>query len=523
MKNTRSKGKITVLGLGPGDPRQLTLEAVQVIESAGEIWVRTARHPVVESLAGKVTVQPFDHLYEGARDLSEAYDSIVSEVLKLGQRPEGVVYAVPGHPLVAEETVRRLLAIARDQGIEVSIVAGLSFLEPAFAALRIDPLARGLQILDAGEFLPYASYFEPAGLPESEITPGTGVAITWAKKPVDPAFPALICQLDSRQLASTVKLILLEFYPPEHQVTLVSYAGVAGKERKREMDLSSLDHDRRLDHLTVLYVPPLDAEENSATFTGIRHVVASLRAPGGCPWDREQTHNSLKPYLIEEAYEVLDALDREDSEKLREELGDLLLQIVLHAQLATESHEFLMEDVFRGIVTKLVRRHPHVFGNRVVSGSAEVVRNWERIKQDEKGEATSSLNNVPLSLPALAYAQSVQRRAARVGFDWPTMDGVVDKILEEIQELKAAESPKDKAEEMGDVLFSVVNLARWLNVDAEDALRLANAKFKRRFQRMESLGAERGRQMKDLSLEQQEGLWEESKKEEESGPSHNKV
>ena len=515
MKKTQPKTGITVVGLGPGDPGQLTVEALGVIESAGEIWVRTAVHPVVDSLRARVIVHSFDALYEGARNLEEVYGSIAAEVLNLAWGRGQVVYGVPGHPLVAEETVRRLLELARKQKVEVRIVSGVSFLEPVFTALGLDPVADGLQVVDAAALLPYAGYFDSLAAdsgdgPLQECS-GTSAALAWSKQPVDPTTPALVCQLDNRELASVVKLVLSEFYPAEHKVTIVSYAGVVGKEKKSRIRLFELDR-RRFDPLSVLYLPPLDAEEDQSTFDGIRHVVARLRAPDGCPWDREQTHQTLKPYLLEETHEVLEALDVKDQEKLCEELGDLLLQIVLHAQLATESGDFLMEDVFRGIVSKLIRRHPHVFGSRVVSGAAEVVRNWEQIKQGEKGESFSSLDNMPRSLPALSYAQSLQRRAARVGFDWPEIEGVVDKVIEEMHELKDASSAEGRVEEVGDILFTLVNLARWLNVDAEDALRLTNAKFKRRFQNMERLCAERGLVLKDLSLEQQEELWIESKK-----------
>jgi len=516
MKKVEAKAVVTILGLGPGDPRYLTAEALRVIESAEEIWVRTARHPVMDMLQNKTTVHSFDDVYERAVDLNEVYGSIAADVLQLVRDRGQVVYGVPGDPFVAEETVRRILALAKRQKVEVKIVSGVSFLEPVFAALQLDPLATGLQIIDAGAFLPYASYFEPSadsGASDGRpiVGPGTAAALTWSKQPVDPTSPVLVCQLDRREVASLAKLVLLEFYPPEHEVFVVSHAGLGSREKKSKLPLFELDRQRHFDPLTVLYVPPVGAEEDQSTFDGIRHVVARLRAPGGCPWDREQTHQSLRPYLLEETHEVLEALDVRDPEKLCEELGDLLLQIVLHAQLATENGDFLMEDVFRGIVSKLIRRHPHVFGSHVVAGSAEVVRNWERIKQTEKGKPSSSLENIPKILPALSYAQSLQRRVARVGFDWPEIEGVVAKVIEEMQELKEASSAPAKAEELGDILFSLVNLARWLNVDAEDALRLANAKFKRRFQYMERLCAERGLVLKDLSLDQQEQLWEESK------------
>jgi len=251
--------------------------------------------------------------------------------------------------------------------------------------------------------------------------------------------------------------------------------------------------------------------DDMGRFETLERIVATLRGLGGCPWDRKQTHASIKPYLIEEAYEVLQALDDESSAKLCEELGDLLLQILLHAQMAREAGEFDVEDVIRGIATKLVRRHPHVFGDSGAVDADEVALEWEAIKQEEREAGESLLSSVPQGMPALSFSHSIQRRAASVGFDWDEYGGIVEKLSEEVAELERASSQREKTHEFGDILFALVNAARWQGVDLEEALRLANNRFCRRFRYMEDRCRERGVQLGALSFEEQNALWDEAK------------
>ena len=255
----------------------------------------------------------------------------------------------------------------------------------------------------------------------------------------------------------------------------------------------------------------MSAPKNLDKFETLVEIIAQLRAPDGCPWDREQTHASLREFLLEESYEVLAALDEGNSEKLCQELGDLLLQIVLHTQIATEAGEFKLGDVMSGINAKLIRRHPHVFGSEKVKDAAEVSHNWEAIKQEERGADTSLLASVPGQMPALSYSQAVQRRVAEVGFDWPDTDGVIDKLAEEVGEFKQS-AGEQKAEEFGDLLFTLVNVARRMGIDSESALRQANQKFYRRFSYMENLCRQRGVTFATLSFDQQNALWDEAKK-----------
>ena len=475
------KQGITIVGLGPGDPKQLTLEAQQFLQEAGAVYLRTCHHPTVASLPPGASLCFFDHIYEEEETFAEVYDEVARQVVELGRRPEGVVYAVPGHPLVGEASVQRILALAEQQEIGVRVVEGLSFIESVLTCLGLDALT-GLQIADATEL---AALHHPC---------------------LNPDQPALIGQLYDQQLASDVKLTLMNLCPDEHPVTLVRGAGT-DQAQTSTVPLYELDRQPDIDYLTSLYVPPLPRPSSLAAF---QDTIARLRAPGGCPWDREQTHQSLRPHLLEETHETLAALDADDTDALREELGDLLLQIVLQAQVAVEAGEFSLAQVIEGVDAKIKHRHPHVFGDVVVADAAEVIHNWEEIKREEKGER-SLLGGVSRSLPALARAQAIQKRVARVGFDWPDADGVVAKIAEEAAELREAQGSEEREEELGDLLFSVVNLARWLNLDAESALRRACEQFSQRFSGVEHLRRERGLNLSELSLAELEELWEEVK------------
>jgi len=256
----------------------------------------------------------------------------------------------------------------------------------------------------------------------------------------------------------------------------------------------------------------LSLPQNLSHFTTLVDIIAKLRAPDGCPWDRQQTHSSLRENLLEECYEVLGALDEGDMDKLCAELGDLLMQIVIHAQIAVEAGEFELGDVIKGINAKLIHRHPHIFCSLKVKDADEVALNWEALKREERGAGTSILDSVPGLMPALGYSQSVQRRVAGVGFDWENIDGVIDKLVEEVSEFKQAPSQEERAKEFGDLLFTLANIARRMDIDVEAALRETNQRFYRRFTCMEELCRQRGLNFEDLSFDEQNTLWEEAKK-----------
>jgi tetrapyrrole methylase family protein/MazG family protein len=481
---------LTIVGLGPGSIDDLTRRAWNVIGHAPVIYLRTAQHPCAGDLPA--VCKSFDDVYESIPDFAGVYEEITNRVMTAA-RAGDTVYAVPGDPLVAEATVIKLLERAKAEGIPVEVVSGVSFVEPALALLGIDAL-EGLQLVDA---IDVAAMHHP---------------------PINPDFPALLGQVYSRDLASNLKLTLMNQYPDDFAVTLIHAAGTPNAITET-VPLYEIDRSDHIEHLTALYLPTLS---HRSSFEAFQEVIAHLRAPEGCPWDRKQTHLSLRKYLLEEAHEVLEALDAEDTGALVEELGDLLLQIGLHAQIATDDGEFRMADVISAINRKLIFRHPHVWtpeqseGLVAVENAENVVQNWDTLKKQEKAasgkpQRDSILDGVPKGLPALMVATEYQDKAAKVGFDWWKIDDVVAKVREEFDEVLTATSDAHRAEELGDLLFVLVNWARWLKIEPETALRAANAKFYRRFHYIEQTVAAQGRPMNDYPLPELDAIWDEAK------------
>jgi tetrapyrrole methylase family protein/MazG family protein len=336
--------------------------------------------------------------------------------------------------------------------------------------------------------------------------------------PFPPDMPALLTGIDSAELALQVKKVLLTVYPKEHEIYIVNADNLTTKAqsledtKKKNLVTLRLGDFVANSESTCLYLPSLG---EGTSFESFAEIVAHLRAPDGCPWDKEQTHQTLRTHLLEEAYETLTAMDENDSAGMREEFGDLLLQIVLNSQIASESDSFSITEVIKAIYDKIVRRHPHVFGDVKLDGVDGVLQNWEKLKEKERGEKKEDkglLDGVPAALPALTQALEYQDRAARVGFDWPEVDGVLDKVREEIEEIKQAQNLDEVTAELGDLFFVLVNLARWRKVDAESALRGTNIKFKKRFGYVEQGAKKQGRNLSDMTLEEMDILWNEAKK-----------
>jgi tetrapyrrole methylase family protein/MazG family protein len=475
-------GEMTIIGLGPGDPKWVTRGAWEEIRSADEIFLRTKDHPVVSWLPKTLTFHSFDDVYEDAEDFAEVYSTIVDRLIQEATQRGKIIYAVPGDPSVGEATVAALRARSVENEFVIRIVPGVSFIEPCLTQLELDALD-GLCVVDA---LTVAAGHHPSFPPDH---------------------PTLIAQLYSRLVAADVKLTLMNQYPDDHPVALIHFAGTPeGKVEK--CLLCEMDHSDHIGNLTTLFVPPLSVPSSMENF---QETVARLRAPGGCPWDREQTHESLRMHLLEETYEVLQSIDTADAAALKEELGDLLLQIVLHAQIATEAGTFTMADVIAGINAKIVRRHPHVFKELDLKGVEQVLINWEKLKAVEReaeGVEKGILDGVPEGLPALAQAYELQIRVARVGFDWPELEGVLAKIHEELSEVQEATDGVSRAAEIGDLLFALVNYARWLDIDPETALRDANRRFRTRFAQLEKSTTSLGRKLSEMTLEEMDSLWE---------------
>ncbi len=481
-------GSITIVGLGPGRPGLLTMEVWEMLKNAQHLIIRTGKHPTVEAVVEQgIEFTTYDSLYESAESFEALYESIANDVIVQAESGLDIVYAVPGSPLVAERTVvliREKLSGLTD-GPRLDIIPGMSFAEVMYSRLGIDPID-GLTIIDAMDL---------SRLPEEWPT---GLIVT---------------QIYDGMTASEAKLSLMELLPDDYEVVYTHNLGL-DDESIRRIPLYELDRQSDIDHLTSLYVPPL---KKPVTFElrPLVEVMKTLRSPGGCPWDIAQTHESLRRNLIEECYEVIEAIEAKDSHGLCEELGDLLMQIVFHARMAEEAGFFDMQDVIDEITEKLIRRHPHVFGEVSVADAAEVLVNWDEIKKKEKPERKSAIDGIPIQLPALIYAEKVQHKAAKVGFDWDEIGPVWDKCAEEIAELKEAVAENDAdhiEDEFGDLVFAVVNLARFLKVDPELALRRANKKFARRFKVVEQKVIDSGKEWSEYDLPQLDKFWEEAKR-----------
>ena len=459
---------VVVGGLGPAGPEMVTKSVLDAVADAPAVFLRTTRHPAAASFEG----ESFDALYESAADMDEVYAGVVEALVAAATEHGSVLYLVPGSPLVAERSVALLRA---DPRVEVRVLPAMSFLDLAWDRLGVDPLDAGVRLVDGHRFA-----VEAAG----------------------ERGPLLIVQCDTRNVLSEVKLAVGE---GGQSAVLLHRLGLPD-EAVLTVEWSELDRTLEPDHLTSVYVPVLAAPV-AAEVMRFYELVRTLREQ--CPWDREQTHRTLVRHLVEETYETVEAIESGDPAHLEEELGDLLFQVFFHSVLGAEEGDYTLADVARGIHDKLVVRHPHVFGgSRSAHTADQVVRNWEQIKKEEKGRS-SLMEGIPSALPSLLYAHKVQRKAASVGFDWPSADDVYPKVTEELEELRAEPGSE---EELGDLLFSVVNLARKLGFDAESALRGATAKFRDRFMAVEALAAERGVDLEQADLPALDALWDEVKR-----------
>lgn len=479
---------LTIIGLGAGDFNQLQMGVYRKLKAAKKLYVRTIDHPVLEELAAEgVKFESFDKVYEKHDAFQPVYAEIANALIEAAA-VEDIMYAVPGHPLVAEQTVQLLIAAADEGKIKLVIEGGQSFIDPIFGALKIDPI-EGFQLLD-----------------------GTGFSM----HDINMRQHILIAQVYDTFSASEVKLTLMEKYDDEYPVTVVTAAGSA-QEQIVTVPLYELDQSVEVNNLTTVYVPPVKSQEEALKdWTTFRQIIATLRGPNGCPWDQKQTHESLKKYLLEEAHEYLAAIDAEDDFAMIEELGDVLLQVFLHAQIGEDEGYFTLEDVLASISEKMIRRHPHVFGDVAVEDADDVVANWEAIKAEEKGTSDKPLLDEEYrASSALQTAYNYQKRAAKVGFDWPDVDGAWDKFAEEWQEFRqevTKGSNASRLDEFGDVLFTLVNLARFYKLSPEEAMLHANEKFARRFGYVEEQVKISGKSFSDFTLEQLDAFWNEAKR-----------
>ena len=514
LEDCKMKGTLTIVGLGPGAAGHLSLETLKLLEERFVI-LRTEVHPTVAELKRRgISFISCDAWYEKEATFEEVYDKISSFVIEQAKNKE-VVYAVPGSPLVAERTVSLLREKAKRNNIPLTIKPAMSFLDLAYVDLGIDPID-GLRIIDAQDF----SALADAG-----------------------QYPLMVTQVYNQIVASDMKLTLMDILPDETEVYFLRNLGLEDEEC-RKIPLLEMDRQPVIDHLTSVFIPrqPEEAlrsmlqsvKDDSDTdgywerFPLLQHktqfdvrpladVMQVLREPGGCPWDREQDFDTIRANLIEECYEFLEAVDDKDTYGMVEELGDILMQVVFHARMAEEKGMFTLQDVIDGVTDKLIERHPHVFGTVKVANSDEVLTNWEAIKLQEKPERERVLDGIYKGLPSLLRAHKIQKRVAKVGFDWTEIEDVKQKVLEEWKEFNDAAALQDQKAmewELGDLYFSLVNFARHLGLESETALNRCNNRFVVRFEHVEDRVTESGKAWSGYSLEELDRFWDEAKENE---------
>ena len=463
-----------IIGIGIGAVDSLSLGAWEQIKGAKQLVLQTSRIPLADWLREQgIRFETLDAFYEQAEDFEEL---LALALAHLRQMPGATLC------LLGELSQHKLAAALAAEGLAEEILPGMGFGQAALA------LCAGA-VSPGGAFLCPASEFEQSG-----FTGGSSLVLT---------------ELDSPYLAADLFSALSRFYPADAPCHLVHMG------RRVDLPLRDFPSFPHFDYSTALVLDkPVFEQKACYDFSDLLAVIARLRAPDGCPWDREQTHESLRTCLIEECYEALEAIDAQDEFALADELGDVLLQVVMHAAIAGEHGQFDALDVADGICRKMIRRHPHIFGDAVAKDSAQVMQNWEAIKRQEKAQKSlaQSLADVPAKMPALIRAQKIQKKAAQIGFDWEDYQGALEKVREEIEELCAAlDGAGDMQEEAGDLLFSAVNLLRKLGIEAEPALLAACRKFTSRMEKMESFAKKHGKDLAKMPLEEQNCLWNQAK------------
>ncbi|MEL7570834.1 MAG: nucleoside triphosphate pyrophosphohydrolase [Eubacteriaceae bacterium] len=478
--------KIIIGGMGTSSIEHITLKTYNAILNAEKIFIRTKVHESAEDIiALRPDTQCFDEIYDKYDNFEEVYEKI-TDILIAQSYDADILYLVPGSPVFAEKTVELIVKKAECENIEVQILPSVSFVDAIFSSMKADA-AHNIKILNALEL---------------------------KINQFDKNCVILICQVYDNFIASEIKLKLMEYYN-ENKILYIIHAGGDENANIIKTELHELDRRMKFDHMTSVYVP-CDMEMNIRDMHSLEEIMDKLRSEGGCNWDRCQTHESLKRYIIEECYEVIDAIEKNDGQMLCEELGDVLLQVYFHASIAKEEELFDIRDVYEAICKKMINRHPHVFKAKNDFSPDKVEKEWEAIKLKEKGykKTSESLIQMPKQLPALMYASRVQDKVKKAGFDFENVEQIYDKLDEELHEFIEALKQKqinDIKEEMGDLLFSIVNISRFLKIDSEEALKNATYKFIDRFAIVEELALSDGSDIKNINYEKADKYWNLSK------------
>lgn len=466
--------RITVVSLGPGPREYLTLGSISALEKAEKLVLRTKQCDAAEYLCEKgISFESLDHLHEACEDFDELIAACVSHLLKMAEEGD-LCYAVLD--ATADETVRELMEHA-----PVDIIPGMPLSAPFLSAAPQEKI---------------------------EIQTASSLEITGTQNPL------LILECDSKMLMGDCKLQLLKWFDPDQPVYF--FAPAKGDQRSYQViSLSDLDRQEKYDHTCAVLIPTVELTARKRfDFYDLVRVMAILRGENGCPWDKEQDHKSLRKYLIEEAYETAAAIDEEDWDHVADELGDVMLQVVFHAHVGGQYGTMELSDITTYICRKMIDRHRHIFGTDQCETAEDVLINWEKIKKEERGFKTQSdvLNGVSRGLPPLMRAGKVQKKARDVGFDWDDPKDALKKVHEEADEvLEELKAGRDPGEELGDLFFACVNVARLSGVEAETALQQATEKFIRRFTAMENAILRDGKRLEGLTLSEMDVYWEGSK------------
>lgn len=465
--------EITVVSLGPGSREHLTLGALEALKKAEKRVLRTGKCDAAAYLTENgLSFESLDAFYESCEDFDELTAMVHSRLLAMAE-DASVCYAV--FDATADETVRELMAHA-----QVKVLPGVPLSAPLLSAVPQERV---------------------------EIQTASALEVTGMQNPL------LILECDSRMLMGTCKLQLLQWYDPD-QIVYFFPPCEKGARTFQQITLADLDRQKQYDHTSAVLIPALAlTNRRRFDFYDLVRVMGILRGEDGCPWDQEQTHETLRQYLIEEAYEVASAIDDEDWAHVADELGDVMLQVVFHASIGNQYGTFELGDITTDICRKMIERHRHIFGDDVCEDAEAVVKNWEAIKKEQRGFTTQSqvLKDVSRTLPPLMRAEKVQKKARQVGFDWDDPRDALQKVEEEAREVRQALDEKDGAhleEELGDLFFSCVNAARLAGVECETCLMKATEKFVRRFERMENAVLRDGKALKDLTINEMDVYWD---------------
>lgn len=472
---------IQIIGLGAGSVDDLTLKAHKALNENIPTFTRTDRHPIIKELKEKFDIKSFDDFFEKYETFDEVYEKITDNILELVEKHSIINYCTAGSPYYGDIVTKKLLNEYKDK-INIIIIDGMSFLDKCIKLSGFSDY-KSIKILDCLETDEFS--FDINSL-------------------------NIITQVYDSEMASLLKLKLMEAFPDDSSILKIDVL----EENVNKMPLFMLDQEKNYGFSTYFCILPIEISENTVyNVTNLCRIVKILRGPDGCPWDRKQTHESIRQHVIEEAYEVVDAIDNDDIDNLIEELGDLLFQVVFHAEIGSEDGYFNLNDIVTNLCNKMYTRHPHVFGEVKAGNVDEALESWETSKQKEKNldTYTDNLKNVPKALSPLSRSYKIQKRAAEVGFDWPDVEGAILKIKEELFEFIEEyneNNSKEMEEEFGDLLFALVNFARFQKINPDVALNKTINKFIKRFEYIETHSK---KDLKEMTLEEMDELWEKSK------------